>query len=54
MTLTRNLLEWLETKYIKPTLEVAESADDSNYQEKLEEIERILKDALAYVQTMKK
>ena len=54
MTLTRNLLEWLEKKYLKPTLEVAESADDTNYQEKLSEIENILKDALDYVQTLKK
>jgi hypothetical protein len=54
MTFTRNLLEWLEKKYIRPTLEIAESADDSNYSQKLEEIEVILKDALDYVQTMKK
>ena len=54
MTFTRNLLEWLEKKYLKPTLEIAETANDSNYQEKLTEIENILKDALEYVQTMKK
>lgn len=54
MTLTKNLLEWLEKKYLKPTLKVAESADDTNYKEKLEQIETILKDALEYVQTLKK
>jgi hypothetical protein len=54
MTLTRNLLEWLEIKYLKPTIAIAEQADDSNYQEKLTQIENVLKDALAYVQTLKK
>ena len=54
MTLTKNLLEWLEIKYLKPTLILAEEADDNNYQEKLNEIECILKDALSYVQTLKK
>ena len=54
MTLTKNLLEWLEIKYLKPTIALAEEANDSNYQEKLNEIEIILKDALAYVQTLKK
>ena len=54
MTLTRNMLEWLEIKYLKPTIALAEEADDDNYQEKLNEIEKILKDALAYVQTFKK
>ncbi|MCL2168974.1 MAG: hypothetical protein FWB74_02985 [Defluviitaleaceae bacterium] len=53
MTLTKNLLEWLGIRYLKPTLELAEGADDSNYQEKLDEIEIILKDALSYVQTLK-
>jgi len=54
MTLTRNLLEWLEVKYLKPTITLAEEANDNNYQEKLDEIEKVLKDALAYVQTLKK
>jgi len=54
MKLTKNLLEWLEIKYLKPTIELAEEADDTNYQEKLGEIEEILKDALDYVQTLKK
>jgi len=54
MTLTKNLLDWLEKKYLKPTLALAEEADDTNYQEKLTEIEKTLKDALDYVQTLKK
>jgi len=54
MTLTKNILDWLEKKYLKPTLQLAEEADDNNYQEKLTEIETILKDALDYVQTFKR
>jgi anaerobic ribonucleoside-triphosphate reductase len=53
-TLTKNILDWLEKKYIKPTIALAEQADDENYKEKLDEIEQILKDALDYVQTLKK
>ena len=54
MTLTKNLLEWLEIKYLKPTIALAEEANDNNYKEKLDEIEITLKDALSYVQTIKK
>ena len=53
-TLIKNLLEWLEIKYLKPTIALAEEVNDNNYREKLDEIEIILKDALAYVQTLKK
>jgi hypothetical protein len=52
-SITKNLLNWLEIKYLKPTIALAEDANDDNYQEKLSEIEQILKDALSYVQTMK-
>ena len=54
MTITKNLLDWLEKKYLKPTIALAEGANDENYKETLTEIEQILKDALDYVQTLKK
>jgi len=54
VTLTKNLLEWLEVKYLKPSIALAEVANDTNYQETLAEIEIKLKDALEYVQTLKK
>ena len=41
MSLTKNLLEWLDIKYLKPTIALAEEANDNNYQEKLDEIEII-------------
>lgn len=53
MTITKNLLDCLEKKYLKPTIALAAEADDDNYREKLTEIEQILQDALDYVQTLK-
>lgn len=50
----KNLLDWLEKQYLIPTIMLAENADETNQRENLRRIEVILKNALEYVQTMKK
>jgi len=51
----KNVLSWLETKYLNPAVELTRTAvdisiaDDSNNYPELKELEKILEEALEYI-----